>query len=165
MKKNQKSRGILSWRLNYDLKMKLSLILFLTMSFLMQANTTYAQKTKISMDKEDVMLKEIIDYIEANTEFKFLFTSKTVDLNKKVSLNVKKASINSIIESLFDISKISYEIDDRKVLLKTKEITNDSIASKSIKTIEKPQTAVTGTVTDPAGMPMLGVHIPVKGTN
>ncbi|WP_100611454.1 SusC/RagA family TonB-linked outer membrane protein [Confluentibacter lentus] len=165
MKKNLESRGSVSWRLNYDLKMKLSLLLFLTMSFLMQANSTYAQKTKISMDKENAMLKEIIDEIEANTEFKFLFTTKTVDLNRKVTLNVKRASIINIIEALFDKSKISYEIDDRKILLKSKEIDSGPTITETDKIIEKPQTAVTGTVTDPAGMPMLGVNITVKGTS
>ncbi len=165
MKKNPKSRGILSWRLNYSLKMKLSLMLFIAMSFVMQANSTYAQKTKISMDKEHVMLKEIIDEIEANTEFKFLFTTKTVNLNQKVTLKVSKASITSIIESLFDKSKISYEIDDRMILLKSKEIDNVSITIDPTKIIEEPQMTVTGTVTDEAGLPMLGVNISVKGTN
>lgn len=169
MKKNPNSGGFLSWHLNYSLKMRLSFIFFLTMSFVMQANTTYAQKTKISLDKEQVMLKEVIDYIEANTEFKFLFTTKTVNLNQRVTVKVKKASIQTIMESLFDKSKISYEIDDRKILLKSKAPDSapmmQSAAPPSTQVIEDVQRSVTGTVTDETGMPMIGANVIVKNTS
>src|SRR5690606_31816818 len=70
-----------------------------------------------------------------------------------------------IIEALFDKSKISYEIDDRKILLKSKEIDSGPTITETNKIIEKPQMTVTGTVTGLAGMPMLGVNITVKDAN
>jgi TonB-linked SusC/RagA family outer membrane protein len=167
MKKKQKSRVFLPWHLNYELKMRISLLLFITLSFAMQANSSYGQKTKISIDKTQATLKEIINDIELSTDFKFLFITKTVNLNKKVSIRVKKASIQNVIETLFDTSKISYEIDGRKILLKSKEINNDLLVN-STQTVEikaEPQIIVNGKITDANSNPLLGVNIIEKGTN
>src|SRR5680860_191044 len=101
MKNPPKSRENFPWCLNNNLKMKLSLLFFLSLSFLMQANPTYSQKTKISMDKESVTVKEVLNEIEATTEFKFLFNTKAVNLNREVSIKVKKVPIGTVLDMLF----------------------------------------------------------------
>jgi TonB-linked SusC/RagA family outer membrane protein len=109
-------------------------------------------------------VEQVIDEIEANTEFKFIFNTKTVDLNRKVSINVRKASINRVMELLFSKEGIGYEIDDRKILL-TKLKIQDSVIEDSEKVISKTlQIQVSGTVTDQEGTPLPGANIVEKGT-
>ena len=164
MKKPPKSRAILSWRLNYDLKMKLSLLFFVTISFIMQANSTYGQKTKISIDMDGVLVKEVIDEIESTTEFKFLFNTKTVNLNRKVSIKVKKAPITKVLELLFKDEGIIYEIDERKILLNSKTVP-DGVKGASINyKVDNPQRQINGSVTDSDGQPLPGANIVEKGT-
>ncbi|MEP7093903.1 MAG: carboxypeptidase-like regulatory domain-containing protein, partial [Flavobacterium sp.] len=161
MKKPPKSNGLFPWSLKFDLKMKLSLLFFVTASFVMQAGTSYSQKTKISLDKENVAVKEVIDEIETTTEFKFLFNTKAVDLNRKVSLKVKKVSINVILELLFKDVDTKYEVDDRKILL-TKE--NKVIMMSSPSLIDLPPKQITGIITDSKGQPLPSANILEKGT-
>ncbi len=165
MKKLPKSVGALPWRLKYALKTKLSLLFFVTISFVMRANSFYAQKTKISMDLDDVMVKEVIDEIETTTEFKFLFNTKTVNLDRKVSIKVKKANINEVLELLFKNVDVTYEIDNRKILLKRKVIVDDgAIIESPILQVLMIQNQVNGTVTDATGQPLSGANIVEKGT-
>jgi TonB-linked SusC/RagA family outer membrane protein len=130
----------------------------------LQANSSYSQKTKVSLNFGNATVEQVIDEIEANTEFKFIFNTKTVDLNRKVSINVRKASINRVMELLFSKEGIGYEIDDRKILL-TKLKIQDSVIEDSEKVISKTlQIQVSGTVTDQEGTPLPGANIVEKGT-
>src|SRR5690606_22001479 len=149
MKKPPKSGEFLPWHLKFDLKMKLSLLFLLTLTFVMQANPSYSQKTKISLYLGDVTVEGVIDEIEARTEFKFIFNTKTVDLDRKVSIKVKKVSVEQVLELLFKEVDISYELDDRKILLKKKEAKRleDPLIQSSTAPI-KIQFQVSGTVSD-----------------
>jgi TonB-linked SusC/RagA family outer membrane protein len=163
MKKPPKSNGLFPWNLKFDLKMKLSLLFFVTVSFVMQAGTSYSQKTKISLDKENVTIKEVIDEIETTTEFKFLFNTKAVDLNRKVTLKVKKASITVILDLLFKGIDTKYEIDDRKILLtKIKENQAAKVSSSSL--LDLPSKQIKGKITDSNGQPLPGANVLEKGT-
>lgn len=163
MKKPPKSNGLFPWNLLFDLKMKLSLLFFVTVSFVMQANTSYSQKTKITLDRESVTVKEVIDEIETTTEFKFLFNTKAVDLNRKVSLSVKKVPINVILDILFKGTDTSYEIDDRKILL-TKTKANKIATVDSPAVIDFVPKQIKGVVTDSNGQPLPSANVVEKGT-
>ncbi|TPG33892.1 SusC/RagA family TonB-linked outer membrane protein [Flavobacterium pectinovorum] len=163
MKKPPKSNGLFPACLKFDLKMKLSLLFFVTASFVMQASISYSQKTKISLNKESVTVKEVIDEIETTTEFKFLFNTKSVDLNRKVTLNVKKVPVNIILDLLFKGTDTSYEIDDRKILLtKTKE--NKVIMISQPNLPDLPPVQIKGTIVDSNGQPLPSANVVEKGT-
>lgn len=164
MKKPPKSEGVHSWHLNYDIKMKLSLLFFLIVSFLMQANSSYAQKTKISIDRENSTVREVLDDIEATTEFKFLFNTKAVDQDRRVSIKVKKATIDKVLELLFNDVDTSYEVDDRKILLKKGIRQHENKDRLNASDIKSYQQIIVGTVTETGGMPLPGANIIEKGT-
>lgn len=164
MKKPPKFEENFPWCLNYQLKMKLSLLFFVTLSFVLQANSSYSQKTKISLDKQSVTVKEVLDEIEATTEFKFLFNTKAVNLNRKVSIKVNKAPISKVLDMLFKDANTSYEIDNRKILLRQEESKNEGTGNRQTLINEKPQSQVNGNVTDSKGVPLPGANIVVKGT-
>ncbi|MCK0147661.1 SusC/RagA family TonB-linked outer membrane protein [Arenibacter sp. F26102] len=164
MKKPPKSGVIIPWRLKFDLKMKLSLLFLITVSFVMQANSSYSQKTKISLDFGNASMEEVIDEIEANTEFKFIFNTKTVDLKKKVSINVRRVSINRVLDLLFGREGIGYEVDDRKIILTRVKIKASVMEVDRAVIFDLPQILVSGTISDQDGTPLPGANIVEKGT-
>ena len=83
-----------------DLKMKLSLFLFIV-SFLNITASSYSQKTKITLDLEDVVIKTVFTEIANKTEFKFLYSEKDIDPTKKVFVNVQQQQIEKILDILF----------------------------------------------------------------
>jgi TonB-linked SusC/RagA family outer membrane protein len=163
MKKPRKYNGIFPCSLKFDLKMKLTLLFFVTISFVMQANNSYSQKTKLTINKESVTVKEVMDEIETTTEFKFLYNTKSVDLNRKVNIKVKNASINTVLEQLFRGTDTSFEIDDRKILL-TKGKENKSVTMISPIIINAPPKEIKGKITDAKGLPLPNANVLEKGT-
>lgn len=164
MKKPPKSGKIIPWRLKFDLKMKLSLLFLITVSFVMQANSSYSQKTKISLDFGNATMEEVIDEIESNTEFKFIFNTKILDLKRKVSINVRRVSIKRVLDFLFSREGIGYEVDDRKILLTKLEVQALAATSDKLVVETNIQFQVSGTIIDRNGSPLPGANIVQKGT-
>ncbi len=152
--------------LKFDLKMKLSSLFIVIAVFGLHANSTYSQKTKISLDFDNISISQLIDKIESTTEFRFIYKIKDVDLNRSLSIKAKKEQINSILEKVFGASKTDYNVIDRQIFL-TQKITPD-ISKKALinspKAKEILQTKISGIVADESGQPLPGANIIVKGT-
>lgn len=162
MKKPIKFGSSLPRTIRLTLKMKFSFLLLLTTTFALQANSSYSQATKVSIDMKNATVAEVIDEIESKTEFKFLFNTKAVDLDRRISLKFKRKNINAILKYLFSKVDTQYEIDNRKILLK-KAADGASIEAKSSSVVEF-QSEITGTITDENGTPLPGANILEKGT-
>jgi len=163
MKKLLKLRVLNSRTYNLDLKMKLSILFLFAMIFTLQANTSYSQKTKITIDLENGTVGTAINEIETTTEFKFIFNSEAVDLNRKVSLKLKKVSIDKALEQIFIGQNIDFEVVDRKILLKEtapKDSTSIEIGANTMQEFE-----VSGQILDNNGTPLPGANILEKGTS
>ena len=162
MKKLIKNRSMLLFTLKFDLKMKLTTFLLFIALFNVQANN-YAQNTKITLDLENVTLEIVLNEIESLTEFKFLFNRKDIDVNKIISVKVKKEKVKNILDDLFLTMPVSYEVLDKQIILKS-DNSKKIIPLLVIKEKEQ-QKEITGTVTDNDGFALPGATIVVKGTD
>ena len=162
MKKQWKSRILLFREFKFDLKMKLSLLLLFTVTFAMQANSTYSQGTKISLRMSNVTVAEVIDEIETKTEFKFIFNTKAVDLSRDVSIEVSNKTLKNVLNTLFKNRDTTFEIYDKKVLLKRN--VNATANSATHITDNEIQVSISGVVLDETGNTIPGVNIIEKGT-
>lgn len=145
----------------FDLKMKISALLLFTCVFALQANESYSQNTKISVDLEDVTIERLIDDIESKTEYRFLYMLDDIDLNRIVSVKVNKQRINRILNKVFKGTMTAYKIDDRQISLIKKVVPKLILEEISIVPV---QIAISGTVTDSDGTPLAGANILEKGT-
>lgn len=122
------------------------------------AGTTYSQSSKVSLNLNNVSIEQVINEIENNSEFYFLFNQKLIDVNRKVNVNVEKTPIKDILAQLFDGDNVDYVVYDHQIILTPKDGTR-GLASKL------QQIKVTGTVTDAnTKEPLPGVNIVVSGT-
>ena len=129
-------------------------ILFLLIGILQSyANNVYSQKTKLSLNYENTRLVDVLNDIEDNSEFFFLYNEKLVDPERKVSISVKDKKIDEILNVLFFNTDVKYSIVDRKIVLAPEFL--DS---------EQGKITVSGKVTDTGGQPLPGVSVVVKGT-
>ncbi|WNH11194.1 TonB-dependent receptor [Thalassobellus suaedae] len=167
MKKLIKGRWLYLFFPEISLKMKLTTLLLLVS--LLQINaSTYSQNTKISLNVINATVGEIFNEIESTTEFRFLFESNQIDLNRIVSLDVDKKKISYILDLLFKETPVVYNTNDRQIILtidKSKTIENSK--KKDTDTSKKEQQAIkiSGTVKDNNNAPLPGVNILVKGSS
>lgn len=126
------------------------------------ATESYSQKTTFTISVQDQSVKEVFDYIEQHSEFIIFYLDETIDVNRKVSVNLKGQRVESILEQLFKNTDVTYTINDRQILLsKRKEVTE---AAPVVAVVQQKKNTVTGIVLDPTGMPVIGANIMVKGT-
>ncbi|MCM4172781.1 SusC/RagA family TonB-linked outer membrane protein [Arenibacter sp. TNZ] len=153
--------------LKWDLKMKLTAF-FLLVCMLQINATTYSQKTRISLEMNDVKLSEVLNRIETISEFKFFVDTKKINIKRVVDIKADKEKIFDILDKLFLGSNITYEVLKKQIILKEVDKKTTSVLSiapsQSFIEIEKEQQPVTGTITDDKGVPLSGANILEKGT-
>lgn len=120
------------------------------------ASETYSQETSFNINTSNKTVKEVIKEIENSSEFIFFYLDKSIDLNRKVSINAQNERIDAILDQLFSGTENSYSISDRQIIISKKEAPIVANTNQATKTI-------TGTVRDAMG-PVPGANIVVKGT-
>lgn len=121
------------------------------------ASGIYSQEASFSMNYENKTLKEVINEIENSSEFIFFYLDKSVDLNRKVSINVKNQKIETILSQLFSGTENNYSISDRQIIISQKGTPINT------ETNQKDTRTISGTVRDNLG-PVTGANIVIKGT-
>lgn len=148
--------------LKFDLKMKLSVLFTFVALLTIQANTSYGQQTKLTLDLNNVSVERLIDNIENSTEFRFVYKVTAVDLERQITIHVKEELIEKVLERIFTNTSTSYNVIDRQIFLTEKK--EPIIVHKPITVPKPPQFTIVGKVVDEFGTPLLGTTVAVKGT-
>lgn len=149
------------------------LLIVLSAIQLMGAEDAYAQKTLLSLEMEDVPVERVLEEIENQSEFFFLYNSKLVDVKRKVDVNIKKQKIKKTLSSLFADTEIQFMLMGRQIILTPQEeslLNNRKRANRDKSDLPElvadleAKLNVTGTVTGEDGEPLIGATILVKGS-
>lgn len=123
--------------------------------------TVYSQKTKLSLDVNNQSIKEILYLIENQSEFRFIYESGKINLDKKVSVREKEQTVETILNRLFAKEGIKYEITENNfILINPIEMNGNPVNQRAAQ--EKKH--LTGIVTDEKGEPIIGANVLEKGT-
>lgn len=123
--------------------------------------TVYSQNTKLSLDVSNQSIKEILFLIESQSEFRFIYESGKINLDKKVSVRVEEQPVEVILNSLFAKEGVKYEITQNNLILINP--TEKNKYPDTQKVVQKKK-QITGMVTDEKGEPIIGANIVEKGT-
>lgn len=99
-----------------------TLPLFLLPIAEMNGTTTYAQSVQFSFSLSNSTVKEVLEQIENESEFVFVYYENTFDPSKKVSINANGKEVDEILDEVFAGQGVSYEINDRQVILKKERL-------------------------------------------
>ncbi|WP_461533739.1 SusC/RagA family TonB-linked outer membrane protein [Sinomicrobium sp.] len=131
------------------------LLLLTVFVFVIFSRQAYSQG--ITLQPMERSVGQVIDDIEAQTVYQFIFNTSDVDLDRKVSLLAENQDIEMVLQQLFSGTETQYEIADRKILLSKREAVAPVGNSNQQRTI-------TGTVRDVEGNPLPGVSIRIKNS-
>ncbi len=141
--------------------MRLTVFLLLFSAIQVWGGNSYSQIKKLSLNLKDATVLQVLDEIENQSEFYFLYSGKLVDIDRKVDIDAKNKRIKDILADLFAGKDINCLVMDRQILLSPKYITERINITRD----RQPQEiVVTGKVTDEDGNPLPGVNIVIKGT-
>lgn len=140
--------------------MRIAFILMILGILQARATDAYSQKTRLSLSFSETELVKVLDKIEDESEFFFLYNEKLLDTERKISITANDQLIGKILDDLFAGTNVKYTIVDRKIILAPDYLTKETDALALLQ-----QQKVTGKVTDSqTGEAMPGVNIQVKGT-
>ena len=138
--------------------MKISIVIFIASVMNIYANSIYSQKTIISLNYQNTMIKDVLANIEDQSEFYFLYSPRLINDTQRVDINIHKRKIDYVLNQLFAKSDIDYVIKDRQII-----ISNHNQMSLFYKPVEQ-GFRVTGQVLDVDGAALPGVNIIEIGT-
>lgn len=147
-----------------SLAMKLLTIMIFVGSMAVSAST-YSQRSKINLKFENLSLSEILNSIEKNSEFIFVYNANFINSDLKRSISVKDESIEKVLNLLFQGENVSYRIDDRQVFIyENEELKSPGVANEGIISEQLQKKEITGIVKDSKGFTLPGVSVVLKGT-
>ncbi|GEC72502.1 TonB-linked outer membrane protein, SusC/RagA family [Flavobacterium flevense] len=155
MKKNISQRHILSFLIRFNLALKLTILLLLLTVCSIHAKT-YSQNIKLTYSLKDITIVTVLEKIEKDTKFKFLFNNEEINVDRIISFKVENEEVAKVLDKLFLNSNITYKFKNKQIILKQSK--DELVETKG------QQITIKGTVKDPNGMPIPGANVLVKGT-
>lgn len=143
-------------------------ILVLTTSLqLLSANPVKSQsieQTKVKMELKNSSLVDAIKKIEAQSNYRFIYSNKDVRAIRNLTYASSEQSIASVLKTLLSNTSLSFKQIDNKISI-TVVPENATVANvKNLTTVNAIDKTITGNVTDEAGQPLIGVSVSIKGT-
>ena len=117
---------------------------------------------KVTIDIESEEFHKALLLIGEQTKVKFAYSPELIEGQKKVTLHLKEAKLAEVLNSLLG-SEINYKVVGKRIVLRPVAPISEEI--EELPTIAVSVAPISGTVSDPNGVPMPGVSIVVKGTN
>jgi len=135
-------------------------VIFYSISF---ANNTIAQellKKEISIQVESVEIKKILSQIEQQADVKFVYTTQSIESQKKVSVRASGFPLSKVLDDLFLPMNVGYKVVGNRIILQRRSKVEFSTPPTSVILDRQ----ITGTVKDDNGETLPGVSILIKGS-
>jgi TonB-dependent starch-binding outer membrane protein SusC len=143
-------------KLNLSFK-KMKLTLIFSMIVFLSFGNGFSQ-VKVTFQYEKATIQEVMQAIEEQTGYVFLYKDDLFDPSKKYSVNFTDEPFDQALKSVFETAGVEFTVrNNRQVILTEKE-------KETVLTIAAQQRTITGVVTDSEGEPLPGVTVVVPGT-
>ena len=143
----------------------MKLTIFLIFAGLMTVSgSIYSQATKLSLQMNQVTVLDVFKQIEAQSEFVFIYKNETIDLNKKINVEMKESTVDMILDGVLKDLGLKYEIINKQIIV-TKNHTLPVETPERLMPEQQPQKKqLKGKVIDTKGEGIPGTSVVVKGT-
>ncbi|HWK07377.1 MAG TPA: SusC/RagA family TonB-linked outer membrane protein [Puia sp.] len=137
----------------------MKLIILLTVIACVHATAGgFAQTVTISL--KNASLETIFKEIKKQTGYNFFYNYDWLERANKVSIDVKNAPLNQVLDLCFEGQPLTYEIVEKTISVKQRSLSNQpNEVDPSIVPID-----IHGKVVDESGKPVPGVTVAIKGT-
>ena len=167
MKKNNSSGNDLTHNVpikHFLLIMRTTLILLFAIVFSSMAESGHSQNARVTINKKNATLKEVLNEIESQTDYLFIYNNE-VNTNQNVSLKAKQQSVANVLSSLLKNRDMNYSMEGNHIILSV--LDKDAGSNKpstEASLVQQQKHHITGTVVDEQGEPIIGANIIESGT-
>ncbi|WP_460966767.1 TonB-dependent receptor [Spirosoma migulaei] len=115
----------------------------------------------VTLKVEGQRLRSVLTQIEKQTAARFVYSSKTINADRLVTLTITDKQLNDVLTELLKPLKLTYRLVGGQIVLETDDAAHTLVSPSS----EAVDQTVSGTVTDEKNAGLPGVSVVVKGTN
>ncbi len=137
--------------------MRITTFLLLCCAFCAVAGNGYSQNARVNIKKNNVQLDELLNEIENQTDYLFVYNNQ-VDASEKISVNSKNKQVKDVLTEVLEGTDISFTMEGTHIILSKKN------SETGVSDIKQERKNVTGIVTDEGGEALPGVSITVVGS-
>lgn len=116
----------------------------------------YGQAKTFTVSLKNVTLKEVISYVEKNSQYVFFFKPEVINQSTQISVSLKNATVKQLLDKVSEQANIVYEMKERQIVLKEKKVSEQSVSQK--------KRLLQGLVKDEQENPIIGASIQLKNT-
>ncbi len=131
--------------------MRLALLAFFALLLSAVQPVVAAEGGKLTLNLKDVTVKQLLQTIEKQSDYTFVYNNSDLDVNRKVSVNVTGATVEALLAQA--VPEVTATVRANRVIL----------VRAAAKT-RQPDVKITGTVKDREGNPLIGATLLVEGT-
>ncbi|HWY35624.1 MAG TPA: TonB-dependent receptor plug domain-containing protein, partial [Nitrosopumilaceae archaeon] len=135
--------------------MRITTLLIFVISLHLSAKTT-AQK--ITLVSNNISIEQFFNQLEKQTGYSFLLENGVVSKDEKITINVKDATLETVLDQILVPINLSYKIENKTVYI-IKATKPAALADVILPPID-----IHGHVTDSLGNPLAGASVTVKGS-
>ncbi|MFK2113177.1 TonB-dependent receptor [Bacteroides fragilis] len=128
--------------------------MLLLLGVLLFGFTVSAWSQKVSLNFNNEKVEKVLSSIKAQTGMGLVFSDQLIDVNRKISIQVKDASLDEALAKLLAGTKVTFEIKNNKIYFIEKKADQQSGSRKK---------KVSGVVKDATGEPIIGANVVEKG--
>lgn len=119
------------------------------------ATETYSQVMKVTVMADKISTGKVINEIEKQTDYLFVYNVNEVNLKRTVQVNAENKSVAEVLNKVFEGTDIYYAMEGKNIMLMSKAKENSSV--------QQTENKIKGVVKDTNGEPIIGANITVKG--
>lgn len=119
------------------------------------ATETYSQVMKVTVMADKISTGKVINEIEKQTDYLFVYNVNEVNLKRTVQVNAENKSVAEVLNKVFEETDIYYAMEGKNIMLMSKAKENSSV--------QQTENKIKGVVKDTNGEPIIGANITVKG--
>lgn len=116
--------------------------------------TVSAQSQKVSLDFKNERVEKVLASIKSQTGMSLVFSDQLVDVNRKVTMQLKDVTLKEALTRLLSGTDLTFEIRNNKIYF---------IEKKAVSRPGSKKKRVTGVVKDVMGEPLIGANVVEKG--
>lgn len=163
MKKSRQFIAITGTIMKVSLTQILLSVLATAFSLAGPVNAQELLRRKVTLQIRQQEIKKVLTDLESMTKVKFVYSSRLLPIQRKVSISVSNQSISEVLNELFRPDQISYKIVNERIILTMSNPSSSSVEKEALPARQAIQDIVRGKVTDTKGEALPGVSIIVKG--
>lgn len=138
--------------------MKLTFILLFIFISGIFASEASSQTMRVSIDAKDISTQELMQEIEKQTDYLFVYNKDEVNLNRKVSIRATNQTVAEVLNKVFNQTDVIFAMEGSNIMLMKKE------SEESLPMTQQKEITINGIVIDEQGEPIIGANVSVKGT-